>query len=112
MNAVHDADEPHPVVGLFDADNPGSSTFVRLVSSQRAPAGARTIQATAVPEADDCGFGLTLAQVAMRIGQRAMNGQPGGGSIGLGSSPLRMSFCRLRCASGSGRGIADKSAAV
>ena len=48
----------------------------------------------------------------MRIGQRAMNGQPGGGSIGLGSSPLRMIFCRLRCATGSGNGIADSSAAV
>ena len=70
------------------------------------------MQATAEPEADGTGIGRTLAQASTRIGQRAMNGQPGGGSIGLGNSPLRMIFCRLRCASGSGSGIADSSAVV
>jgi hypothetical protein len=39
-------------------------------------------------------------------GQRVWNLQPGGGSIGLGSSPRVMTRARERLSAGSGMGIA------
>ena len=70
------------------------------------------MQAADEPDAASAGFGRTVAQAAMRIGQRPTNVQPAGGLIGLGSSPISTILSRLRCATGSGSGIADSSADV
>src|SRR5262245_38229074 len=54
--------------------------------------------------------GWSAAQASIRIGQRVTNGQPGGGSLGSGSSPPRLTAVVRRL--GSGLGMAESSAFV
>ena len=54
--------------------------------------------------------GITFEQMSIAFGQRLWNGQPGGGFIGEGTSPVRTIRRALRA--GSGTGTADSSAWV
>ena len=56
--------------------------------------------------------GRKVAQRSSRMGQRLTKGQPGGEASGLGRSPDRMIFGRLRCVMGSASGIADSGATL
>ena len=53
---------------------------------------------------------MSLRQPSTASGQRGLNTQPLGGLIGLGTSPFSTRCSRARSISGSGTGIADKSA--
>ena len=53
-----------------------------------------------------------LEHIGCAFGQRGWNRHPEGGSIGDGTSPVRMMRCRAAAASGSAAGAADSSATV
>lgn len=54
--------------------------------------------------------GISLEQISQAFGQRVWNGQPEGGSEGLGTSPVK--WMRSVLSSASTWGIADKRASV
>ena len=56
--------------------------------------------------------GLPRVQMSIAIGQRVWKLQPGGGAIGLGTSPVRIRRSRRRSNAGSGIGTAEISAWV
>src|SRR6185369_3318408 len=65
-------------------------------------------QAAARPLASATSAGISARQRSRTCGQRVWKRQPGGGAIGLGTSPSRM--MRFRRAAGSGTGTAESSA--
>ena len=67
-------------------------------------------QATAPPCRVGPRAGTSLRQRSIACGQRVWKWQPGGGRIGLGTSPCSRMCWRLTC--GSGIGTADSSASV
>src|SRR5690606_4301702 len=86
---------------------PGGAYANRHAATSR----ARTWQATPWPGETLVIAGIEAAQTVSAIEQRVRNGQPEGGSIGLGTSPFSTIRSRLRNA-GSAIGTADRSARV
>src|SRR6185437_2113348 len=87
----------HDGIAAVGEDSPG------VIGSRRWHA-AKCIGATSRS------FGSSTLHRSKAYGQRVWKRQPGGGLIGLGTSPARM--MRLRFAVGSGIGTAERSASV
>ena len=54
--------------------------------------------------------GRRLSQLGVRYRQRPQKRHPGGGFMGLGTSPVSITLCRWREAFGSAMGAAESSA--